>query len=65
MTASDPGFDPRSTLEEMVAKDPPPPYKSAFVDLLDQALAAPRDPVTHEDRWVEDGPGRGHWERIR
>jgi hypothetical protein len=51
---------------DLIAADPPPAIRSVTSDLLDQALAAPRDHRTLEERWVDE-PGTftgGHWEVV-
>jgi hypothetical protein len=53
-------------IADLIAADPPPQIRSSFTDLLDQALAAPRVPVTRQEVWVDE-PGTfagGHWEEV-
>jgi hypothetical protein len=57
-----------SPVSDLLAADPPPAIRSAFTDLLDQALEAPQSSRTRVERWVDDPPGplgpRGHWEVV-
>jgi hypothetical protein len=51
---------------DLLAADPPPEIKTAYSDLLDQALAAPRVHRTTVEQWIDE-PGTlagGHWERV-
>ena len=51
---------------DLIAADPPVSVKSAYTDLLDQQLAAPKVHRTVTEEWVDE-PGTlhgGHWERV-
>jgi hypothetical protein len=50
----------------MVAKDPPPPVKSTFMDLLDQQLDGPRAHQTKCEQWLEEPWTRtgGRWVEV-
>ena len=55
-----------SPFTDLIAADPPPAIRSAWSDLLDQALAVPRVHRTRTEVWVEE-PGTlhgGHWEAV-